>query len=674
MHLLRRFAIVGFLVFTLFGFVITQAQEGFVEFRWYESDLALRYPSDWQSPSSALVDGRPTLTIVATSEEGVVSPTLIVSLDTSANESSDLYGLLDAQMKALGIAPSGPLPIEMLEVEGIGSNGISADGEQVGIGRVVLTEQGAISLVGRSPRAERETFTSLFNSVANSLLRGADSIIAPLPYGVVWYVDSYPDDGEDALLDLRDVLRVGDELYVLDEISGIMVFSAETGAQLDRIDLLPTMQPSAFDYFEDQFYVADVACGCIQVLDNGSWQTPFGDFGLDAPANLAITDDGTIYATDTDDDNILVRAYVDGEESATYAFETPLDEQPFLIATPDGNIRAITRVGDVFGLEGVSFASLYTLNSRDANFVATDTTPNGEIAVSTEQSGIIIFDGEGEIINRIGRIVVAYPLAGELVAPRALYFGEDGTLYWVDSDGSFGAINAVSPRIEAGRVGTTTLTTGNIRQGTLNNETSLQVWTIDVVEPMTTDIRVIADALSDLDVALRIVAPDGNEVLYINDDETGVLLSPTDVLVEDFAFEQVGIYSLIVERISGVGQYALGLAGTEPLPFDSTANNEVQVSGSLEEARISDSWTFEGTANLTLTITMSALDDTLDPLLRVFDAQGTLLFENDDAENPDLFRDAQIVDLVLPRNGIFTIEATRFDGQGRYELTVEVVR
>jgi hypothetical protein len=191
---------------------------------------------------------------------------------------------------------------------------------------------------------------------------------------------------------------------------------------------------------------------------------------------------------------------------------------------------------------------------------------------------------------------------------------------------------------------------------------------------MTTDIRVIADALSDLDVALRIVAPDGNEVLYINDDETGVLLSPTDVLVEDFAFEQVGIYSLIVERISGVGQYALGLAGTEPLPFDSTANNEVQVSGSLEEARISDSWTFEGTANLTLTITMSALDDTLDPLLRVFDAQGTLLFENDDAENPDLFRDAQIVDLVLPRNGIFTIEATRFDGQGRYELTVEVVR
>lgn len=50
---------------------------------------------------------------------------------------------------------------------------------------------------------------------------------------------------------------------------------------------------------------------------------------------------------------------------------------------------------------------------------------------------------------------------------------------------------------------------------------------------------------------------------------------------------------------------------------------------------------------------------------------GNLIAENDDADDVSLGVDSQLLDIRLPINGLYTIEAIRFDGEGSYTLTVE---
>ena len=75
---------------------------------------------------------------------------------------------------------------------------------------------------------------------------------------------------------------------------------------------------------------------------------------------------------------------------------------------------------------------------------------------------------DGNEINRVGRIVAGFPLAGELVSPQGIAAANDGTLYWADSDGTFGNVTAVSLSVESGRVGDTRLQSGVAVGGEVN--------------------------------------------------------------------------------------------------------------------------------------------------------------------------------------------------------------
>jgi hypothetical protein len=58
-------------------------------------------------------------------------------------------------------------------------------------------------------------------------------------------------------------------------------------------------------------------------------------------------------------------------------------------------------------------------------------------------------------------------------------------------------------------------------------------------------------------------------------------------------------------------------------------------------------------------------------MLRFLNPQGKLIAENDDAEDLSLGFNSQLLDIRLPSNGLYTIEAHRFDGEGTYLLTIE---
>jgi hypothetical protein len=102
------------------------------------------------------------------------------------------------------------------------------------------------------------------------------------------------------------------------------------------------------------------------------------------------------------------------------------------------------------------------------------------------------------------------------------------------------------------------------------------------------------------------------------------------------------------------------------------------VAGSLNNRYPAHQWTFEARAGDHVIITMQDASGTgaLDPQLVLNAPDGREIAANDDVGDvrPDAMgkRDARI-DFVLPDDGVYTIDATRFGGRGDYALTLELV-
>jgi hypothetical protein len=85
-------------------------------------------------------------------------------------------------------------------------------------------------------------------------------------------------------------------------------------------------------------------------------------------------------------------------------------------------------------------------------------------------------------------------------------------------------------------------------------------------------------------------------------------------------------------------------------------------------------YTFSGESGEIITIRMIAPNGDLDPYLKILNADGTVLEENDDFSS-DTGRDSLITNYVLPISGTYTVMATRFDEErgireGDFELTL----
>jgi hypothetical protein len=83
-------------------------------------------------------------------------------------------------------------------------------------------------------------------------------------------------------------------------------------------------------------------------------------------------------------------------------------------------------------------------------------------------------------------------------------------------------------------------------------------------------------------------------------------------------------------------------------------------------------WTFESAAGQTLTITLEPTSSDLDPIMRLIGPDGTLIDENDDAEDTALGTSSQLANITLPADGIYTLEAARFEGAGSYTISVVI--
>jgi sugar lactone lactonase YvrE len=689
------------LVIALLTFSTAAAAQDTLPYEWQAGGISLRYPAHWDAPLPAEQNGQPALQlaqVLVDTPADVRPPAIpIITFTRLTGErpaDGNLLPFVFAALQNLGIEPDGqPVETTLLGISVPELAGASLDGQLFGIARVApLGSSDVLLVTGRSVAAQQDEFAAIFEIVANSAsARGAAEVITdtaeePAAYGIRWHTQRTSADGETGFLNLVGLAYGPDDhLYTYEPDLGVIQIDTAAGRVLSITPNENITQPTDLAVTSDQtIYVADTACGCIFTLtaagvwlDQPGGEEPFdpetssgiiSGFGADAPAHIAVGPGDELYATSvTAAGAITVVVFADGERVREIRLPAEVVDQPLLSASPAGPIYALTQSGELLELHGSEAVEISTPGPAAGPINDLAITPEGNLAIATQSQGVLILTPEGDLIDQPGIIVPDFPLPGELVLPVGVAVDPQGNLYFADSDGTFGAITAMSTTINPDRLGSTELAAGLSVQGMLSDENPQQQWTYAGTAGERITITAI-DNSGAVDVALRLFDPGGSELAFNDDHESQDLASFTDAQISDFTLPVPGQYTIVVEQISGEGSYSLGLSQTRALNLDT--GGTVSVSGELSAVFPADVWVFSADPEHTLTITLETSSGDLDPLLRLVGPDESLIAENDDAEDTSLGTDAQLVDIVLPVSGTYRLYAARFSGSGSYNLTV----
>lgn len=220
---------------------------------------------------------------------------------------------------------------------------------------------------------------------------------------------------------------------------------------------------------------------------------------------------------------------------------------------------------------------------------------------------------------------------------------------------------------------------GDLLEGTIVDETPVRFFRF---EARRGDIvsAVVTQQSGDLIPTINLLAADLSLISTSNDS-----VAQTEARIPGATIPETGNYFLTVARIGGFegetsGAFSLQFEGRAGIAGDDSLEliYGSQVFGSLNNNKHADTYIFVGTAGDTITITMRNIDGNLDPLLILRNDSGKQLVADDDsfAEGS---RDAVIRAFMLPDDGIYQIEATRYQrvagtSTGTYSLTLDLAR
>jgi hypothetical protein len=663
-----RFHLSIFVIILYFcGTFPLQAQESdLIPFTWEEANLNLAYPAGWDEPLPIEEDSvlKLQLAQILVDSPDVRPPGIPIITITLLNDlapDADILALLANELNNIEIAadPENPIETALAGIDALELTGSSSDDLLTGIGRAALiSDTSALIVSGRAISEQADTFFEIYNQVAESIIApDSQTPTESETYGVVWQTMRTVSDGDDAFLNLIGLAYNADKLYTIERDLGVVEIDAATGEILEIQPISNVNDP--VDIAVDNsgnIYIADIACACVFVRNEEGDESRIEGFSDGAPSSIFATADGRLYATNVEnDDTVSVRVFRDGTLENTIRLSNNLFIQPILSVDSLRRVIALTQYGEIIGLADGTATPLYTLGAMSDSLTDVAADNNNHFVITTSTQGISILDSSGEEVDRLGRIVPNFPLPGEMVSPMGTVVGADGTLYFIDSDGSFGAITAMRAGLPADRIGASELQLNQAVQGRFNDQTAQQNWTYAGTADQRITISAVDISSSDsLILALRLIAPDGSEVAY------------SEREIVDQLLEADGTYIIIVERVDGIGAYQLGISETHAVDFDS--NGVARLEGTLNDIFTIERWGFEGQAGQSFTLTMQA--DALDPILRLVDSNGDILDENDDTGDPALGSAAQIVNAQLPENGRYMIEAASFEGEGRYELII----
>ena len=673
--LVRRFKrLTGLLCITLLILLIAppsiHAQDAYVPYAWTDANLALIYPASWSAPVSTAGDDA-SLTLTLGSADTLVTLTVL----PASVEESALRPTLETQVVALNQLPLSYAQEAMYGRSGLRIDTVSADRQQNGIARSGrLPDDRALLIASRVPRDDQSAFEQEFTDLFDSIVFSAAVPPVRPAYHPLW--TSSPSANR-----VDGLVLAQDRIYTVDTEDGVQIFDAMTGAALSTIPFDHPAAPTAIAVDAAGIvYVADTVCRCIRKLnDEGRWFDSVGSFGGGAPFSLAVAADGTIYATDLTDSGYVLRIL--GEPyDRTVGLNFNASAPPLVTLDASGNIWVVewlaslidgttnAAVSQVVGDKPAAQLQFWFQGLTPQTVSAFSATSNGNLLFATKDQGILFVDPHGQVVNQV---------ADE--APSAVTFSPVGapetTLYLADTsgDGQQAQVRALSTRGTPDRYGASALVLGVPVLGTLSESAPDQTWMFDGSAGQTVTLSAVDQSIADpstfnLDMAIRLLAPDGSELAY-NDDQLGTdLFGVYDAEISDFALPQTGTYTVHVEWRQGQGIYTLGINGDRSLSLN--PDGVTEVAGRLQDVFPVQSWAFNGHQGDVLTFTMSAESGTLDPALALFNPDGKLVAYNDDAYDPELKINAQLAQVRLAADGTYIIEASRYDGAGRYTITI----
>lgn len=184
-----------------------------------------------------------------------------------------------------------------------------------------------------------------------------------------------------------------------------------------------------------------------------------------------------------------------------------------------------------------------------------------------------------------------------------------------------------------------------------------------------------------LDTTLAVIAPDGAQIAYDDDthriSDTGETLIERDAQLPALRLPLDGVYTVRVDSFNGVSEGAVRVSlRVVADPFAQqieTTGDTTRIALTLPaQAVYQRRLSLEAGAQVTITARDTA--GTLDPLLRLRDAQGDIVAQNDDhaTGDPSLnVLDAQITAWTVPAGGDYTLEVLDFVGAaGTLHLTI----
>ncbi|TVR19372.1 MAG: hypothetical protein EA396_12735 [Anaerolineaceae bacterium] len=200
---------------------------------------------------------------------------------------------------------------------------------------------------------------------------------------------------------------------------------------------------------------------------------------------------------------------------------------------------------------------------------------------------------------------------------------------------------------------------GQAVDGRIDDDQPRRVYALDALRCDFISVRAQATG-GDLDLVVMIVADDGRAI-FARDDSAGT----QDVVFEPLAIPRSGRFEVVVGRFG----YALGTtSGTYTLEIERVGNgsapNCAMRYGDTVFYNISDDqpeiiYSFRGRQGDIIDVIMRRRSGDLDPYLKIADALGVVLDDNDDMIGGDT-KDAGIQGFVIPADGTYFIFATRY--------------
>lgn len=658
----RLVLLIGFFVIAL----PMSAQLDTNDFRWDFADLAFSYPASWDEPFAVQRFGIESVIFAESdtrdAERDPEIPFVVFALQPDVD--TDVNTILQEKMTELELQSDVTIASTLLDQPATWTQGHSRDESFFGMGMSTALGDQILSVVGRSPSEQTAQFQYIFDVVTRSLVKGGE-FGQVVSFGIVWDNSALVYDGNTAFTDLRAIAidEPSQSVYALDDSLGLLRFDSLSGRLESIIQNIEFVSPNTIAIGIDQtIYVGDSSCRCVHVYRDGIWEDALDGFSEDAPFSILATTDGNFYATDSNDALGFVRRF--NAEGTTNLFsEEPLEDQPLLFSA-DGELQLFNQNTDqILALDGIGFTLVATLDiesspqyiqqASDGTYVLAD----GDI--------IELYTPDSLLIDSVD--INDYSL-GSII--RGFALGRDNTLYIASIGDDVGEVLALSQRVSDISQGLQILAPYRNSRGFLNADNPEDIWLIDGTRGDILSLFVQgSSSLSDFDFSMTLIAPDGTELITIDESMNGQSDLSRGFL--DYELPDTGFYEIHVNHLFSQGNYDITQVALEQFTLNPTRTT---VWGELSDSYSQEMWVFEATAGTTVTLTLRASDpNQLDPYIILYDAQYNLLGQNDDADDSQLGNSAQIERITLSRNGLYYVDALRLTGEGKYSLTVDVV-